>query len=240
VPDAVASAYGLHRVLITMRFGWAKTLQFGGLTIEHVPFGILPDDALKFETVSTQGFRFDGVLGVHFMKEFDWRLEYPERTAEAIRLDPNAPRGGKGQNVFFRRLKPMVRASFNQEGWFLFLLDTGSEPTMITREALHRSSSRELEGTYPMTIEGIGNSKVSWAKMSDVTVGLDRYMVKFKDIVVKEESEGIEDGVVGSSFLQNFDVELRFSTMTLKLERPVERLIREAQTRESARTTGNL
>jgi hypothetical protein len=126
----------------------------------------------------------------------------------------------------------MVRVSFNQEGWFLFLLDTGSEPTMVTRPALRRSRTRELEGSYPMTIEGIGKSRVSWAKMSDVTVGLDRYMVKFKDLVVKEENEGIEDGVLGSSFLGNFEAELRFSTMTLKLERTVERLLREAETGE--------
>ena len=231
VPDATAGAYGLHRTEITMRFGWAPTVQIGGATFTHVPFGILPDEALTFETASLTGFAFDGVLGIHFLKELDWVLRYQRRELLAVRIDPIKPRGGRGQNVFFRRLKPMVRVSYNQEGWFLFLLDTGSEPTMITRPALQRSRTRELEGAYPMTIEGIGKSRVSWAKMSDVLVGLDRYMVKFKDLVVKEESTGIEDGVVGSSFLANFEAELRFSSMTLKLERAVERLQREAETR---------
>jgi hypothetical protein len=231
VPDATAGAYGLHRVEMTMRFGWAPSVQIGGATFTHVPFGILPDNALTFDNASLSGFAFDGVLGIHFLKELDWVLRYQRREVMAVRIDPAKPRGGRGQNVFFRRLKPMARVSFNQEGWFLFLLDTGSEPTMITRTALQRSRTRELEGAYPMTIEGIGQSRVSWAKMSDVMVGLDRYMVKFKDLVVKEESAGIEDGVLGSSFLSNFEAELRFSSMTLKLERAVERLQREAETR---------
>ena len=232
VPDATAGAYGLHRVALTMHFGWAPVVHLGGVTLTHVPFGILPDEALTFEASQLSGFRFDGVLGVHLLKEFDWLLRYQRREIRGVRLDPKEPRGGKAQNLFFRRLKPMVRVSFNREGWFLFLLDTGSEPTMITRPALQRSRTRELEGSYPMTIEGIGKSRVSWAKMSDVTVGLDRYMVKFKDLVVKEESEGIEDGVLGSSFLENFEAELRFSSMTLKLERAVDRLLREAESGE--------
>jgi predicted aspartyl protease len=235
VPDATAGAYGLHRVRITMTFGWAKSVQFGGVTLENVPFGVLPDGALTFETTKASGFTFDGVLGVHLMKEFDWKLIYREKQVEAIRLDPKAKRGSRSQNVFFRRLKPMVRTSFNQEGWFLFLLDTGSEPTMVTRDAIHRSTSKENAGIYPMTIEGIGNSRVSWSKMSDVTIGLDRWMVKFKDVVVKEESEGIEDGVVGTSFLGNFDTELRFSAMTLRLDRPIERRLRELEASDKER-----
>ena len=136
-------------------------------------------------------------------------------------------RGSREQNVFFRRLKPMVRASLNQEPWFLFLLDTGSEPTMVTRRGVQKARSFRSEATYPMTLEGIGQSRVSWGKLSKVTIGVEKYMVRFADIVVKEEGDGIEDGVLGSSFLGNFDVAIRFSTMTLKLERPVDRRLRE-------------
>lgn len=240
VPDATAGAYGLHRVELTMRFGWAKSVQIGGVSFTHVPFGILPDDALTFRSASTAGFHFDGVLGVHFMKELDWRFEYGRRSLRAVRVDDAVARGSKDQNVFFRRLKPMVRGSFNQEGWFIFLLDTGSEPTMVTRAALGRSRTREFEGLAPITIEGIGKSRVSWGKMSHVSVGLDRFMVTFKDLVVKEEGEGLEDGVIGSSFLSNFDLELRFSAMTLKLERAGERLLREATEADIARPAGVL
>ena len=226
VEGATASAVGLHQTEIPMGFGWARTVRIGDLTLEHVPFGILPDDALTFGTSGTP-YTFDGVLGVHLLKELDWLVDYETRQVRAVRLPPGMRRGSREQNVFFRRLKPMVRASLNQEPWFLFLLDTGSEPTMVTRRGVQKAHNFRSEATYPMTLEGIGQSRVSWGKLSKVTVGVEKYMVRFADIIVKEEGEGIEDGVLGSSFLGNFDVAIRFSTMTLKLERPVDRRLRE-------------
>ena len=225
VEGARARAAGLHRAEIPMGFGWAESVKIGDLTIEHVPFGILPDDALTFGTSGTP-YRFDGVLGIHLLKEFDWHLAYESRVVRAVRLEPGLRRGQRDQNLFFRRLKPMVRASMNQEPWFLFLLDTGSEPTMLTRSGIQRARFFRSEATYPMTLEGIGQSRVSWGKLSKVTVGVEKYMVRFADIIVKEEGDGIEDGVLGSSFLANFDATIRFSSMTLKLERPVDRRLR--------------
>lgn len=226
VEGATASAVGLHRTEIPMGFGWAKTVRIGDLTLEHVPFGILPDDALTFGA-SGIPYTFDGVLGVHLLKELDWLVEYEVRQVRAVRLPPGMRRGSREQNVFFRRLKPMIRASMNQEPWFLFLLDTGSEPTMLTRSGIQRAHLFRGEATYPMALEGIGQSRVSWGKLSKVTIGVEKYMVRFADIIVKEEGDGIEDGVLGSSFLANFDVAIRFSTMTLKLETPVDRRLRE-------------
>lgn len=228
VPNAVASAYGLHRIEFPLHFGWASTLQLGSVTLKDVPFGILPDDALSFDTAGSGSFRFVGVLGAHLLKEFDWQLDYNRHRIQGIKLNPAVPRGSKGQNLFFRRLKPMVRASLFQQPWFLFLFDTGSEPTMVTRAGLRRAKTGGMETAYPVTLEGIGKSKVSWGKLSNVTVGIDRFMIQYKDMVVKEENEGIEDGVLGSSFLLHFIVEVRFGAMTLTLERPYERLLREA------------
>lgn len=226
VEGATASAVGLHQTEIPMGFGWARTVRIGDLTLEHVPFGILPDDALTFGASGTP-YGFDGVLGVHLLKELDWLVNYETKQVRAVRLEPGLRRGSREQNVFFRRLKPMVRASLNQEPWFLFLLDTGSEPTMVTRRGVQKAHFFRSEATYPMTLEGIGQSRVSWGKLSKVTVGVEKYMVRFADIIVKEEAEGVEDGVLGSSFLANFDIAIRFSTMTLKLERPVDRRLRE-------------
>lgn len=239
VPGAEASAYGLHQVEIPLRMGWIRSLELGGLTITNVPVGILQDDALAFTTTTAGHFKFAGVLGVHFMKEFDWNLAYTERQVQAVKLEAATHRGSKAQNIFFRRLKPMVRASFNQYPWFLFLLDTGAEPTMVTRTGLTRSKrTADIESAYPMTLEGIGKSRVAWAKISNATVGVDRYMVKFKDLVVKEESQGIQDGVLGSSFLSNFTVSMRFSAMTLTLTNPLERLLREVGPEDGAGEPG--
>jgi hypothetical protein len=223
VPGATALAKGLHDTDLPMRLGWVDSVRLGGLTLTDVPVGVLPDGTLTFETASAGVFRLNGVLGVHLMKEFDWRISFTDRLVQARRLDPHAVRGSKDQNIFFRRMKPMARASVNGQPWSLFLLDTGSEPSMITRGGLRRTRLFEPEAAYPVTLEGIGKSRVSWAKISNVTVGVDAYMVRFKDIVVKEQADGIEDGILGASFLSSFDVEIRFGAMTLALEKPLKR-----------------
>jgi hypothetical protein len=192
-----------------------------------VPVGVLPDGTLTFETASFGVVRLNGVFGTHLMKELDWRLEYFERRVLARRLDPKALRGSRDQNLFFRRLKPMVRTSLNGQPWSLFLLDTGSEPSMVTRAGLRKTRLVEPEAASPVTLEGVGESRVSWGKISNVSVGVGAFMVRFKDIVVKEEGEGLEDGILGASFLANFDVEIRFGAMTLALEKPAERRLRD-------------
>ncbi|MFI5118823.1 MAG: aspartyl protease family protein [Thermoanaerobaculia bacterium] len=229
VPGATAMAKGLHDTDLPMRLGWVDSVRVGDTTLTDVPVGVLPDGTLTFETASSGVFRLNGVLGVHLMKEFDWRIEFADRRLQARRLDPRVVRGSKGQNLFFRRMKPMARVSLNGQPWSLFLLDTGSEPSMITRGGLLKTRLFEPEAAYPITLEGIGQSRVSWAKISNVTVGVSAYMVRFNDIVVKEGSDGIEDGILGASFLSPFDVEIRFGAMTVVLANPMERRLREAK-----------
>jgi hypothetical protein len=229
VPEATASAKGLHATSIPMRLGWLDSVRLGDVTLTDVPVGVLPDGTLTFETASRGGFHLNGVLGAHFMKEFDWRIEFVDRVLHARRLDRRVVRGSKEQNLFFRRMKPMARASLNGQPWSLFLLDTGSEPSMITRGGLRKTRLFEPEAAYPVTLEGIGQSRVSWAKISNVTVGVGAYMVRFRDIVVKEDADGIEDGILGASFLSSFDVEIRFGAMTVALEDPLKRRLRASQ-----------
>ncbi|HSB35971.1 MAG TPA: retropepsin-like aspartic protease, partial [Thermoanaerobaculia bacterium] len=154
-----------------------------------------------------------------------------ERRVQAIRVVPAASRSPGEQNVFFRRMRPMVRVSFNGQPWSLFLLDTGSEATMVTPTGLQANRFAGYEPSAPITLEGIGQSRVSWSKVSDVTLGISKWAVWFRNVVVNEGSEGIGDGVVGMSFLAPFDAELRFSSMTLTLERAGERRARDAEPR---------
>jgi hypothetical protein len=212
-----------------MRLGWIDSMRFGDLAVTDVPVGVLPDGTLTFETASSGVFTLNGVLGAHLMKEFDWLILYADRLVHARRLDRRAVRGSKEQNLFFRRMKPMARTSVNGQPWSLFLLDTGSEPSMITRGGIRRTRLLEPEATFPVTLEGIGKSRVSWSKISDVTLGVSAYMIRFKDIVVKEQADGIEDGILGTSFLSSFDVEIRFGAMTLSLESPLKRRLRPSE-----------
>jgi hypothetical protein len=223
VEGAITPARGLHEKELTMRLGWARSVALGTVTLHDVPFGILPDGTLTFETAGGGSFMPSGVLGAHLMKEFDWRIEFAARRLQAIRLDGSSRRGGPDQNLFFRRLKPMVRVSFNRQPWSFFLLDSGSEPTMVTPEGLKANRYSGYEPSAPVTLEGIGKSQVSWSKVSNITLGIGRYMVWFKNLVVNEGGDALGDGIVGMSFLAPFDVELRFGLMTLSLQRAGDR-----------------
>lgn len=219
VAEAITAFRGLHEAEVTMRLGWARSVSVGGLTLRDVPFGILPDGTLTFESTGPVPFAPPGVLGAHLMKEFDWRFEFEARRVQAIRVATASSRPASGQNLFFRRMKPMLRVSFNGRPWSLFLLDTGSEATMVTPSGLEANRYRGSEPSAPITLEGIGQSRVSWSKVSDVRIGAGKWMVWFRDLVVNEGGEASGDGIVGMSFLAPFDVELRFSSMTLGLER---------------------
>jgi predicted aspartyl protease len=219
VAEAITAFRGLHEAEVSLRLGWARSVSVGGLTLRDVPFGILPDGTLTFESAGPVPFAPPGVLGAHLMKEFDWRFEFGEGRAQAIRIGPASIRGGPGQNVFFRRMKPMLRVSVNGRPWSLFLLDTGSEATMVTPTGLEANRIGGAEPSAPINLEGIGQGRVSWSKISDVRLGAGTWMVWFRDLVVNEGGTGVGDGIVGMSFLTLFDVELRFSSMTLGLER---------------------
>ena len=219
VAEAITAFRGLHEEEVTMRLGWARSVSVGGLTLTDVPFGILPDETLTFESTGPVPFAPPGVLGAHLMKEFDWRFEFGDGRVQAIRVETASARGASRQNLFFRRMKPMLRVSFNGRPWSFFLLDTGSEATMVTPSGLEANRFRGAEASAPITLEGIGQRRVSWAKVSDVRIGSGRWMVWFRDLVVNEGGEGVGDGIVGMSFLALFDVDLRFSSMTLGLEK---------------------
>jgi predicted aspartyl protease len=223
VAEAITAFRGLHEAEVKIRLGWARSVSVGGLTLTDVPFGILPDGTLTFSSTGPVPFSPPGVLGAHLMKEFDWRFEFGAGRVQAIRVATASAREASAQNLFFRRMKPMIRVSFNGRPWSLFLLDTGSEATMVTPSGLEANRFRESEPSAPITLEGIGQSRVSWAKVKDVRIGSGRWMVWFRNLVVNEGSDGNGDGIVGMSFLDPFDVELRFSSMTLGLERARER-----------------
>lgn len=237
VAEAITAFRGLHEGEVTMRLGWARSVGVGGLTLSDVPFGILPDGTLTFESTGPVPFAPPGVLGAHLMKEFDWRFEFGAGRVQAIRVEAASALGASRQNLFFRRMKPMLRVSFNGRPWSLFLLDTGSEATMVTATGLEANRFRGLETSAPITLEGIGQSRVSWAKVSDVRIGSGRWMVWFRNLVVNEEGAGIGDGIVGMSFLAPFDVDLRFSSMTLGLEKA---RAREARHPESSLQPGSV
>ncbi len=161
IPDSQASGRGLHQKDFPVTFGVIETLEFGGFTLRDVPVMLMPDDALLFET-SRGPFSVPVVLGLHLLKEFAIDIDYRSRRIVWTRANFRVPKEDPDQNLFVHRGRLFVRASINRVGYFPFLLDTGSEPTMMTSVGLTRARLKSSNALAPRKVYGMAKSRVEW------------------------------------------------------------------------------
>ncbi len=219
IPDSKAFGRGLHTKEFPLTFGVIDRLEFVGFTLQNVPVMLMPDDALLFET-SRGEFPVPIVLGLHLIKQFRVELDYAARRITLTRVDFRGAGRDPEQNLFVARGRLFARASINRYGWYEMLLDTGSEPTMLTSGGVVRAKLNASGKFYPKTLHGLGKSQAAWARVDSVTIGVSDFAVRFQNVVVKEDDGALEDGILGNSFLKNFRVALDFRTMRMILERP--------------------
>ncbi len=197
VAEAITAFRGLHEAEVTMRLGWARSVGVGGLTLSDVPFGILPDGTLTFESTGPVPFAPPGVLGAHLMKEFDWRFEFGAGRVQAIRVEAASARGASAPEPLLPPDEADAPRLIQRPALVALPPRHGLGGDDGDRPGLEANRFRGLETSAPITLEGIGQSRVSWAKVSDVRIGSGRWMVWFRNLVVNEEGAGIGDGIVG-------------------------------------------
>jgi predicted aspartyl protease len=217
IPESDAWGRGLQQKRIPLTFGVIDRLDVAGLTVENVPVMIMPDDALYFETPRGP-LPVPVVLGLHLLKEFRIRIDYAAHRIALTRIVPGGPKADAAQNLFFVRGKVLVRVSADLKSWHPFLLDTGSELTMLTSAGVRRMGLSSSNKLFPRQVFGIGHTRVEWGKVRKLALGLDGALARLTDVVVAEVDESVEDGIVGSSFLSRFRVTIDFETMKLSLE----------------------
>lgn len=219
IPDSKAFGRGLHTKEFPLTFGVIDRLEVAGFVVQNVPVMLMPDDALLFVT-SRGEFPVPMVLGLHLIKQFRVGLDYAARRLSLTRVDFRGGGRDPAQNLFVARGRLFARASINRYGWYEMLLDTGSEPTMLTSTGVERAKLSASGKFYPKTLYGLGKSQAAWSRVDSVTIGLADFAVRFQNVVVKEDDGALEDGILGNSFLENFRVSLDFKTMRVGLERP--------------------
>lgn len=217
IPDSKASGRGLHKKEFPVTFGVLDKLEFADFTLHDVPVMLMPDDALLFET-SRGEYPVPAVLGLHLLKEFILEIDYRNRRIAWTRADFRIPKEDPDQNLFLYRGRLFVRASINRIGFFPFLLDTGSEPTMMTSVGLTRARLKSSNALAPRKVHGMGKSRVEWERIGRITIGIGGFGVRFRDLIVQKSDSAFEDGVVGTSFLKKFRVRIDFARMILRLE----------------------
>lgn len=216
-----AEGSGLHGTRFPVRFALAPFLDLAGVIVHDVPVGVVPDDALEFEGPG-ETIRFGVLLGCHLWKDFRVTVDYPARE---IRLEPvrKGPTPGDlaRANLFLLDNKPVVRGSLNGVGWFRFLVDTGSEFSLVHRAGAARFGPfLATLPVEPILVHGIGKSRSQWGKVSGITLGADAWQVYFKDILMTDDGTTPDDAILGTSFLENFVVTLDFGRLHVTLDRP--------------------
>lgn len=213
--------YGLLGEPITVRFAILESLELGGITIRNVPVAIMPDEKMSFLTSKGQEkvFHIDLLLGTNLLKEFRIELDFSASKVTLTKLLDRQP--AADQNIFFAGFRPHVRGAVNRKGWFLFILDTGSEITFLNESRLSSLPVRRLAaGAHSAMLQGLGGSMKRGSKLEDVELGLDKWSGRFKTLpmyLAGNQDQSV--GIIGQNFLRNFNVIVDFGRMRVDLKR---------------------
>jgi hypothetical protein len=218
--ESIGTFYGLLGEPISVRFGLLDSLALGGVIVASIPVAIMPDDKMSFVVGDHRPFKIDLLLGAALLKEFRLEMDYGRRTVTFTHLSPADRKPGPNQNLFLSNFRPYVRGTVNKHGWFLFVLDTGSEITYLNGKKLPSLpidfKSVRLHGAL---LQGLGGSKKHGEKVEHVEIGVDRWAGNFKTIPTYDTEEDHSAGIIGQNLLSKFRVVIDFGRMRVDLLR---------------------
>jgi hypothetical protein len=216
--------YGLLGEPIAVRFAIIDRLELGGIVVENVPVAIMPDEKMRFlvSRKTKTEFHMDFLLGSNLLKEFRLELDYAGGRAIFTHLLPHDRRPAADQNLYFAAFRPHVRGTVNRQGWFLFLLDTGSEVTFLNESRVSNLSVYRFGsgGSHTAMLQGLGGATKHGGKLEDVEIGVDKWGGKFRTLPMywaNEKENAI--GIIGQNLLKKFNVVIDFGRMRVDLKR---------------------
>lgn len=220
--DFEGTFYGLLGEPIAVRFGLLDTLEVGGMVIENVPVAIMPDEKMRFLVNKKEGkeFNMNFLLGTSLLKEFRLELNFDTHHITFKKLTTADRNPDPDQNLFYRGFRPHVRGAVNRKGWFLFVLDTGSEITFLNESRLSGLPVAIFGSAHTATLQGLGGAMKRGSKLQDVQVGVDRWAGAFETIPMYSGGENdAAVGIIGQNFLGHFNVVIDFGRMRVDLTR---------------------
>lgn len=217
--DFEGTFYGLLGEPIPVHFGLLKSISIGSMEVLNVPVAIMPDKQLNFFINNKKPFKMDVLLGANLLKEFRITLDFRSSRAEFEYIEPRERAPIANQNLFFVGFRPFIHAMINRTGWYLFILDTGSEITFLNETQIGNTSIRNSQKYHAATLQGLGGATKHGAKIEDVAIGVDQWSGFFRDLPLYSTETTKALGIVGENFLKNFRLVLDFGSMRASLER---------------------
>jgi hypothetical protein len=215
--------YGLLGEPIAVHFGILESLELDKMKIENVPVAIMPDDKMRFliSREEEKEFRMDFLLGSNLLKEFRLELDFDHRHVTFQKLVESDRQPSINQNLFYEGFRPYVRGAVNRKGWFLFVLDTGSEITFLNEARLGSMPIPAMaQGAHSATLQGLGGSMKRGSKVENIEIGIDVWGGTFKTLpMYASEAKDHAVGIIGQNFLKNFNVVIDFGHMRVDLKR---------------------
>ena len=213
--------YGLLGEPIAVDFALLDTLELGDIVVRNVPVAIMPDEKMRFVVSGANEYRIDFLLGANLLKEFRIELRFGHQDVRFTKLRAADRVADPQQNLFMHTFRPVVRGTVNKQGWYMFVLDTGSEVTFLNENHL---MNLPIDSFAPRmhnaTLQGLGGAKKRGAKIENVEIGVDKWAGTFKTLPMYTSGEGENaSGIIGQNFLKNFNVTIDFGRMRVELER---------------------
>lgn len=221
LPVARGTFYGLLGEPILVDFGMLDTLDLGDIQLGNVPVAIMPDDKMRFLVTGKKEFKIDFLLGANLLKEFRLDFDFDRSRVTFTKLTSVDKRPTGDQNLFFEGFRPHVRGTINKHGWYMFVLDTGSEVTFLNEAQIASMPINMFAPrVHSAVLQGLGGAKKHGSKVEQVEIGVDRWAGAFRTLPMYTGSEQEHSvGIVGENFLKNFRTVIDFGRMRVDLAR---------------------
>lgn len=217
--DFHGTFYGLLGEPISVGFGLLDSLRIGDMVIHEVPVAIMPDEKLNFFILNRERFQMDLLLGSNLLKETVMELDFRSNHVTFRKLEPSMRSPRPDQNLFFIGFRPFVHATLNRKGWYLFVLDTGSEITFLNETELAKTPLRGGPKIHGALLQGLGGARKHGGTVENVEIGVDQWKGLFKNLPLYSTEQSKALGILGEDFLSNFVVTVDFGTMRVDLRR---------------------
>jgi len=217
--DIQGTFTGLLGEPIPVHFALLDSMELGDMTVSKVPVAIMNDEKMKFFITGRKEFRIDLLIGTNFLKEFRTELDFRRNLATFTALTSADRHPSADQNLFIEAFRPGVRGTINRHGWFMFILDTGSEVTFLNEKHIEELPIQMLAPkVHSAMLQGLGGAQTHGPKVENVEVGFDKWAGVFHNLPMYDSTEADRTaGIVGENYLRNFIVTLDFGKMRLDL-----------------------
>lgn len=210
---------------LAISLGIVESLSIGQAGAENVQVAITSE---LHRIGAVIGASVDGNVGYSYLKDFSLTLDYQKLTLQLIQADQetNVDDGSiESAEIKFKLAHPskplvLVPTFVNDEGPFIFALDTGASSTVLSSE-IAQMLGIERTGIPQMTGAGgamqgargvVRSLAVGNARLENLTVATADFLTMLSQIVKTKL-----DGVIGYNFLRQFKVTIDYPNETLRL-----------------------